>query len=344
MARGGQVAGGTGPGGDVDNRAVVYRNLNLMLGAGLPAIQAFRNAGKGRGAVGRAMREVGEQIRQGQTIAEAMRRHPSIFGPLDVTVVHAGEESGGLPGSFKMLAEWYDFRRQLGRQVRKGSYLPLLLAHMMALLLPVVSMGLGSMSGRQPQFDELPWLMLRNLLIIWVPLVALWALFTFTSAHSPIRRGLDRALLWVPLVGGAMRQLALSRYFWAYHVLAKAGLDAVQTNHMAVGVVGNASIAAKLEAGTQSARAGNPVSEGLAGALPSEYLEIWQVGEQTGEVEESARRLAEVASARAAERLDAITTWLPRLAYLGLAIYLVYVIMRFASGYANTLNGLMKGI
>lgn len=323
----------------MDSRAAAYRNLHLMLGAGLPVIQAFRHAGRGRGPVARAMGKVSEQLRSGQQIGEAMAAHPSVFGPLDRAVVRAAEESGDLPGALAMLAQWYEFRQRLKARVRSDMLLPLMVLHAMALLLPMISVFTAATGGGSIEFERIPWLFLRNLAMIWAPLLAIWGIFHYAPAQGALRRGLDRLLLSIPLLGGAMRQLALSRYFWAYHMLAKAGLDAVRTTQMAAEVAGNAVVAGRLEAGTQSARQGHPVSEGLRGAIPQEYLEILEVGEQTGEPEDSARRLAEIASERAAGRLHALAVWVPRIVYLCILIYGAYVVVNF---YDRTLGSALN--
>lgn len=59
-----------------------------------------------------------------------------------------------------------------------------------------------------------------------------------------------------------------------------------QCAETAAGLCGNAEVASMLAGGAESAKAGNPVSEGFSENLPSDFLALWRTGEQTGRLSE----------------------------------------------------------
>lgn len=85
------------------------RNFGTMLGAGVPILQALDIVGEtsGNWAIERAVKDVQESVRTGQSLAGPLGKHP-VFPSMVVQMVATGEDSGALEGMLKKISQFYD--------------------------------------------------------------------------------------------------------------------------------------------------------------------------------------------------------------------------------------------
>jgi type II secretory pathway component PulF len=94
IARSAQARGGR-PLGRGAALAVFTRTVSTMVSAGVPLDRAVAFAAEqaSHPSVAEAARHVCERLRAGSSLSDAMAQEASVFGPLFVAMVSAGEES-----------------------------------------------------------------------------------------------------------------------------------------------------------------------------------------------------------------------------------------------------------
>ena len=318
-----------------DRRAAVYHNLSVMLAAGVPLGRSLRSSADGAtGRLQNALQSVMGALDGGDRLAEAMGRRPDGFAPLDVLLVKVGEVSGRLPESLELLSQWYSFRARLRGTITAGLMMPLGIFHIAALVAPLPSLFLGQLDGTEYVLNVV-W----NLAWCYVPAAVILAVVKLTPATGPCRRLLDGLVVWVPFLGRAVRQLALSRFCRAFHAIHRAGgIDLVSSVEMALSVTGNAAVRAWLDGGLRSVREGNRVSDGFAASLPEEFVQTWQAGEETGTLEKATLRLADSTAAEAEAIFVQLAKWLPRFIYLLVVIRMALAALAGLSAIGSALS------
>lgn len=85
------------------------RNFGTMLGAGVPILQALGIVGEtsGNWVIERAVRDVQESVRSGQSLASPLTQH-SVFPPMVVQMISTGEDSGSLELMLTKISQFYD--------------------------------------------------------------------------------------------------------------------------------------------------------------------------------------------------------------------------------------------
>jgi len=85
------------------------RNFGTMLGAGVPILQALSIVGEtsGNWVIERAVRDVQESVRTGQSLASPLAQHP-VFPPMVVQMISTGEDAGALETMLQKISEFYD--------------------------------------------------------------------------------------------------------------------------------------------------------------------------------------------------------------------------------------------
>ena len=85
------------------------RNFGTMMGAGVPLLQALEIVGQtsGNWAIERAVADVQEAVRRGETLSGPLGQHP-VFPPMVVQMLAVGEDSGAMETMLEKVAEFYD--------------------------------------------------------------------------------------------------------------------------------------------------------------------------------------------------------------------------------------------
>ena len=311
-----------------DIKAHVFNNLATLLGAGVGIVQALRTTGRGgRGGIYSVFRKMADDIASGANFTEAMIRQGKWFSRLEILAIQAGERSGAMVESLRLLARWGEFNGRLHRTIKSKMTLPFVVFSAAAFLIPLPEVFIGGLG-----LNDYPWRAGGMLAMMYIPLAALYGVIRFMPQRGVLRQMIDTLGMMVPVLGNAWENLAISRYCWTFHVLSQAGVSVVQTARHACDASGNAVVAGRLAGGIESARRGHPLSEGFAvKRLPAEFVEIWMVGEETGMLSESARRLGEIYAESAENTLVQAGTWIPRLVYFVIMIYLAYNVISIYS-------------
>lgn len=309
-------------------RAILYQNLANLLDAGVPLLRSLQSSSAGLNhKLARRFPVLAETIHGGNSLAEAMRRHPKHFGRLDSIAVEVGETSGQLPRALHLLADWYFFTKRLRSIILSGLLLPFLLVHIAAILVPLPRLILG-----QADLTQYRSTVILALLPLYLIIFVVSAIRRFTPETGPLRRVLDRLLFLVPVLRKGLRDLALSRYNRAFHMLLSAGVPGVRAAEMAVEYTGNAVIAHRLRGAAEAARQGNLFWEGFDPRLPVEFIESWRVGEESGSLDRTTQRLADKYAESAEMLLKEFARWLPRIIYFIIMIMMAAAILRLAQG------------
>lgn len=85
------------------------RNLGTMMKSGVPILQSLDIVAETTGNVvlERALREVQNNVRQGEALAAPLANHP-VFPPMVVQMMSVGEDTGALDTMLHKIAEFYD--------------------------------------------------------------------------------------------------------------------------------------------------------------------------------------------------------------------------------------------
>lgn len=300
-------------------RAQAYHNLALMLSAGVPIIKSLNTAVSGiRGSLAKSFSAIAKNVSAGNSLAESMAKHPRVFPRLDVMLIEAAEASGNLPQCLEHLSEWHEFRQRLRRTITSGMILPLLVFHVAALIVPFPAWFLGRTSNTQYLLS-----VASILAVLYVPAAAVWAVVYLTPKTGPLRRLLDGFVLKIPLLGRAFRQLALSRYCRVFNMLYKAGIPITYVAQFSAEATGNVVFAGWVRGAAESAQAGHPLSDGFSRELPREFRDAWQVGEESGELDNVTERLANMTAQSSELMFSVAMQWFPRIIYALVSIWII---------------------
>ncbi|MBN1508366.1 MAG: type II secretion system F family protein [Sedimentisphaerales bacterium] len=315
--------------------AQAYYDLAVMLDAGIPILRSLDIVIQGRrGHIKQVFSRIRESLSQGSSLAESMEKQRNVFPDMDRMLIDAAETSGSLHESFKMLSQWHEFICGITRRIRMQLIYPMFVLHFGALIYGLPDLILGRITT---------WgyvlMVVRMLLLFYVPAAIILLMLRLRERAPAIRVPFDFLALRIPILGTALYHLSVCRYARAFSMLYKAGVPITETTERATRATGNAIVAGLFKGGSTSVRQGGMAWEGFSKRLPAEYLQLWQIGEESGELDRTVDKVAEISADRADLWFKAFGFWAPWFVYACIAAILIRMIFKLAAqAYGPLLN------
>jgi type II secretory pathway component PulF len=320
--------------GQFTQRAELYHQLAQLTSAGIgilttleqlqrsPPAQSFRAP----------LRAVSARLAQGATLAESLRA-AAWLPEFDLSLIDAGERSGRLDACYRLLAEYYNDRARVARQVIGDLAYPVFLLHFAVFILPFADFF---SSGNMTVY-------LAKTFGVLVPLYALTAALIYAgqSKHGEVWRGLVETVLRpIPLLGTARHYLTLARLAAALESLIAAGVTIIEAWELAAAASGSPGIRREVKTWKPDLLAGETPSDKVSHCswFPELFANLYHTGEVSGSLDESLRSLRKYYQEEGTRKLHAVSQWVPRFIYLAIMLVIAYKIINFWLGYFEQIN------
>ena len=278
------------------------RQMYTLTRAGVPIIRAIRGLAESarNPLMARALDDVADTLESGRDLASALGRHPDLFPPLYVSIVHVGESTGRLEEAFEQLARHLELEKDTRDRVKQALRYPAFVLVAMAVALAIVNlMVIPAFAKVYASFRiELP-LATRVLIAVSEFTVRSWPwlLAGLVAAAAGVRLWLqsergrhtwDRWKLRLPVVGDIVLRATLARIARAFAMVQRSGVPVIQGITLVARGTGNAYVAERvllmrnaIERGESLLRAAS-----ATGLFTPLVLQMIAVGEETGAVDE----------------------------------------------------------
>lgn len=299
----------------------VYENIATMLNAGVDLKKALHTSVNGAGRELRdAVISVEKSVGKGGTLNRAFSRYPKIFPAFDRALIDAGEKSGRLPEIFQALADWYRLKTRMMLIIKSGLTRPFFSLAAAAFIMPFPTVLTST--------GKYIFSVILLLMVFYGPPVTLVILYRKLNEHGSFRVFLEKFLLKIPIAGKAVWNLSLGRYCFGFRMLFESGIPIDKCAQIAADLCGNSVISGMVADGKQNAQQGNPVSSGFSRELPEDFISIWRVGEKSGRLGGTLKKLHEKMLERAEYNFIELSRWIPRLISALIALFFIWYILK----------------
>ncbi len=297
--------------GSIKMRDIVIftRQFSTMINAGLPLVQALDILARQseNKALAATVREVVFDVESGNTVADAMRKHPKAFSDLYTNMVAAGEAGGILDTILNRLAIFMEKNDALVRKVKGAMIYPTVIMCVAALcvvillwkVIPVFASMFGSIGQELPLPTRIVIGASGFLNTYW------WALLLGGSgtaylvkkyyATSSGQLVIDRMLLHVPVLGDVLRKSAVSRFTRTLGTLISSGVSILDGLEITARTSGNRVVQDAIMGSRASIAGGETIAGPLqkSQVFPPMVISMIAVGEQTGGLDEMLTKIAD---------------------------------------------------
>ena len=298
-------------GGKVKTQDVVVftRQLATMMDAGLPLVQALssleeQTTNKNFKPV---LRQVVEQVEQGQSFSQALAQHPKVFNDIYVNLIQAGEAGGLLSEILERLAAEQEASARLKRKVKSALMYPMIVSCValvisLFLVLKVVPQFADifkDLGGQLPAptriLIQISNALQRYLLYVVVLVsAAVYGISRLKKTPWGVQRW-DRIRIRLPVAGPLSKKIALTRFARTFSALTTSGVPILQTLRIAGHSTGNTILEFAAMGIIESIEKGDGIAVSMAKfpIFPPMLVRMVAAGEQTGRVDTMMQKLAE---------------------------------------------------
>ncbi|MCF2862736.1 Type II secretion system protein F [Pseudoalteromonas sp. THAF3] len=319
--------------------AMLTRQIATMLLAGVSLVQAIDMIAEGseNKSLKNLLRTIGEEVKAGQPLSAALKKHPKYFDDLYCDLVASGEQSGALDRIFDRVALYKEKAEALKSKIKKAMFYPVAV---IAVAIIVTSILLIFVV---PQFQdifngfgaELPAFTLFVIGISefmqeywWVAVLTMVVGgYLFKQAHrknKDLRDNVDKLILKTPIVGMILNKAAVARYARTLSTTFAAGVPLVDALDSAAGASGNAVYRDAILDIKAEVSSGNPMNWAMRNSniFPDMVIQMVAIGEESGSLDDMLAKVATIYEQEVDDAVDGLSSLLEPLimAVLGVLI------------------------
>ena len=293
----------------LDDLVIFSRQMYSLTRSGIPLLRAIHGLSESTNSPRMAvvLKDVLGQLEHGRTLSTAMHQHPSVFNRLFVSIVHVGENTGKLDEAFMQLAGYLEREQETRKQIKAATRYPLFvifalviaLVIMNMVVIPVFASMFSKFGAELPAMTRFLLAMSHFFITQWHYLLAgIIATVYLGGRYLKTPNGSyrwDKTKLRLPLVGSIFERTLLGRFSRSFSMMLRSGVPLTSALDLVAEAVGNDYMEEKIRAMRQNIEKGESLSRVATGSklFTPLVLQMINVGEETGRVDELLQEVAE---------------------------------------------------
>ncbi len=297
-------------GGSVKTKDLILftKQFRSMMQAGVPIIrllQVLENQTQDK-TLKKVVASMGHDIKEGLTLNAAMKKFPSIFSPLFLSMIHAGEVSGSVPEILDRLIDIIEHEAKIKSDIKSALQYPItvLIALgiaffvLLTFVIPKFVDIFAQAKITLPLPTKIAMLLYQGLADYWylimIGLAALIVGLRFYFKTADGRYLLDAFLLKMPLFGPLFQKAAMSRFSSIFAIMQASGVPVMKTMEVISDTIGNTAISREFDRVRDRIQEGQGISGPLSSAkyFTPMVVDMVAIGEESGNIEEMMRQVS----------------------------------------------------
>ena len=323
---------------DLGELSIFTSQLASLLQAGLPLVSCLEALqDQTEDQVFRiVIRDVRNDISTGTSFSASVKKFPKAFPNLFISMVEAGEASGGLAEILGKVAGYFESSVKLAKKVKSAMTYPVaviglavaLVNVLLIFVIPVFAAMFADFGAKLPLPTQML-IDLSNFMKAWWWALALGAYGIFYSVNkytsTPVgRRQKDIFLVKAPIFGNMVHKIALSRFCRTYATLMRSGVPILRTLEIVSSASGKVQVEDACTEIAKHVSQGGQVSDIMAvnPFFPPMMKHMVKAGETTGNVDGMMNKIADFYDTEIDATVSALTSLIEPLliTFLGVVV------------------------
>lgn len=286
------------------------KNLSVMIDAGLSVSRSLTVLGKqskNQKFIG-ILEKINTSVSGGETLSRSLEAYPNIFSNLFVSMVKAGEESGKLSYSLRIVADQLEKSNNLSKKIKGAMIYPIVIicvmlvigVVLMVYMVPTLTETFKGLNIQLPLptrvIIAISDFLVANLLLTIGTILALVFGFMFWIKTVRGKNALDFATLHAPMIKTMAREVNAARTARTLSSLISSGVSIISAIGITSAVLQNHYFKNLLDKAAKQVEVGELLSQSLSNSNGNLYPvfvgEMLAVGEETGKMTEMLDNIA----------------------------------------------------
>jgi type IV pilus assembly protein PilC len=319
--------------------SIFSRQLATMLSSGVPLVQALDIVGRGHEnpSMQKLILTVRNDIENGDTLAQALGKHPLQFDDLFCNLVNAGEQAGVLETLLGKIADYKEKTESLKAKIKKALTYPtavlviafIVTAILLIFVVPTFEELFAGFGADLPAFtqsvielskfmQEWWWAVFGSIFLV------IYTLLFFKKRSRKFNHTLDRFFLKLPAIGDILNKSAIARFSRTLATMSTAGVPLVEALTSVSGACGNIVYADSVLKMREEVATGQQLQQAMkqADLFPNMVIQMVAIGEESGSIDSMLEKVADFYEEEVDNAVDSLSSLIePMLmAFLGVVV------------------------
>lgn len=285
--------------------------------------------------------EVKSDVNEGSSLAKSMGKHPKVFNNVYINMVEAGEASGTLEIVLLRLADFTEAQMKLKNKIQSAMTYPILMAFIgfgmmnviFIFVIPKIAKVFTAMKKDLPLPTQISIGISHFMQHYWWALIlgvifSVWAFFKYINSKSGRRRW-DGLVLKLPIFGGLVKMINVSRFCSTLATLLASGVPILTAMNIVKNLVPNVWMNQAIEKAKENISEGGSIATALqeSGHYPSMVTHMITLGERSGELESMLKIVSENYEEQVDSKISGLTSLLEPLMMVGMGLAVGFIVM-----------------
>ncbi|KXK37010.1 MAG: Type II secretion system protein F [Candidatus Hinthialibacteria bacterium OLB16] len=293
----------------IDDKVVFSRQLATMVNAGLPLIEGLSILADNleNGSFAAIIKQIEKDVEGGDTLTEAMAKHPKVFDTLYISLIRAGEAAGMLDQILLQLSSYLEKASSLQRKIKSamiypaviGSVAVAVVALLMIKVIPVFADIFEQFDAELPAptkfMINLSFFCQKYFIAVSIGVIILAFLFKRYIGTKSGRYQFDAALLKMPVLGELFKKVAIAKFTRTFSTLLRSGVNIILSLEIVARSSGNSVVEEAVIRVRNSIKEGESISGPLkqCSVFPPMVVRMIDIGERTGALDDMLVKIAD---------------------------------------------------
>lgn len=342
----------------IKDKILFTKQLAVLLKSGVPLLQALELLiEQFEGNLRSILVQIKDEVKEGISFADALKRYPKIFDNIYVQLVRAGEASGKLEIILERLTAFMERRAEINKRVRSALTGPiiqlvmavLVVSAMMIFVVPTMAENFAE-SGKDLPTPTAILLGISNLftryyLVVIILLIIAIVAYRYWRSTPAGARTIDQIKLKLPIIGYFTRTNAIVQFCYTLGMLLEGGVNLAESLDIVVNIIDNRVLADALREARDKIIKQGKIAQYLkqTGIFPPIATYLISTGEQTGQLDKMLLTVAQNYEDELSEYADSLSTKIGPVLLIVMALivgFIVIALMLPMTRMGDTLEGI----
>lgn len=324
---------------EAEDICLVSRQIATMLSAGVSLIQTLDMIAQGtaKAPMRKMLVAIADEVKAGNPLSNALRKHPDHFDDLYCDLVKTGEQSGALEGIYDRIATYKEKAEALKSKIKKAMFYPvavivvafIVTTVLLVFVVPQFEEIFNGFGAELPAFTQFV-LGISRFVQDYGPFIAVGMVIfaiMFKRAYknsAKLRDSLDAKTLKLPVIGDILIKASIARFTRTLSTTFAAGVPLIEALDSAAGAAGNAVYRDAILYIRSEVAGGEQINIAMRATdvFPDMVTQMIAIGEESGSVDDMLSKIAVIYEREVDDMVDGLTALLEPLimAVLGVVI------------------------
>ncbi len=323
--------------------SAMTRQISTLLGAGVTLVGSLEAVilQAGNPLLKKILAQIKESVNQGNSLAFSLSQHPNVFSQVYINMVRAGEASGSLDLVLERLSEFSEHQQALSGRFKAALAYPVFMFFIGSLILffliTFIVPNITTIFEEMEQTLPLPTVVLIDVSSFlksfwWLVLIALVGciiLFRKLIKTPKGNHAWDEFKLRMPVLGAINTRMAVARFGRTLGSLLQNGVTLLSALRIVRNIVNNTLLAEDIDNAVEQIETGKDLATPLGQSrwFPPIAVQMISVGEQSGQLENMLKKVAETYERETEAQITAMTSMLEPVMILIMGVVVGFIVV-----------------